>query len=1373
MQNDTRLERFRHLSPAKRALLLKKFTQQEQGNDKAPTIVPRQHRTPVALSFAQQQLFFLYLLDPSSPAYNVAISLRLLGPLQVDALIGGLQTIVQRHEILRTTIGMVDGQPQQMIAQQLTITPQIVDASSYSLEDQMQAVADEIATPFDLMHGPLLRAALLRVGEQEHLFILCMHHIVADGWSIGIVLRELNALYAAQVTGQPSPLLPLPIQYADYALWQREWLKGAAANDHLVYWRQQLAGAPTLLDLPVDHSRPAAQNYRGRTFSFQVPQSVRVALKSLSLNEGVTLFMTLLAAFQIVLYRYSGQEDFLVGTPIANRTRSETEGVVGCFINTLVLRSTLTSNLSFRSLLQHVRDTCLDAYAHQEVPFERIVEELQPRRDPGYNPLFQVMFILQNASGSTLDLPGLQIQPVEVHGDSAKFDITLSMTEYGQALEGVLEYNRDLFDHPTMERFVEHFVTILQSIVAYPARTIAELPWLTAQEEHYLLHEVNAPLSTTTNDASLSRCCLHELVAEQARRSPDAIALQQGSETLTYRAVELRATLLAARLRALGVGPEVLVGVCLPRSMTMVIGLLAVLKAGGAYVPLDPAYPEERLAFILHDTQIKVLLTQQTTFSHIATYQGIILSLDDWSACVPMKTEEIPASAVEPANLAYVIYTSGSTGRPKGVAITHASAVQLVRWAQRVYRQEELRAVLASTSICFDLSIFELFVPLSCGGRCVLVENALQWGMQLYEGEVTLVNTVPSVARELLNLGGLPATVQCINLAGEALPLAVVQRLVQETQVKRIYNLYGPSEDTTYSTVAHVPCTIAETPPIGRPIEGTWIYLLDQQRCLVPAGLSGEIYIGGEGLARGYLHRPDLTAERFVPDPYSGQPGARLYKTGDLARYRADGSIEFLGRLDDQVKVRGFRIELGEIETVLNAASSVRESVVVAQNDEVRGAYLAAFIILETDYTLNSDELRDFLQGYVPAYMVPSVFLPLKEFPLTPNGKIDRRALAAMQTSEAEPERTLIRPRDTIELQLLQIWEKALSTGSISVSDAFFDIGGHSLLAIHLMAQIQQMFEYKLPLEVLIQHGTIEHIAHLIREEHGPIQRTPLVALQTVGQDTPFFCVHPAGGSALCYIELARYFQRPFYGLQAEGLAQETAANATIEEMATCYITALQSVQPQGPYLIGGWSLGGVIALEIAQQLTRQGQEVALLTLIDTSFISSQEEVALPSQIDLFAGFALHLGLAQEQLQTFCEETSALPWNQQWAYGIQYMQDNGILPDDMDTLHVQRLFDLYQTIMQAWLQYRPRRYEGDTVLLKARNRTGHTDRDPTMGWENLVTADHLTVKDVPGDHYTLMRAPHVESLATQLQYSLNQASQHDTPQFHTPYSQRT
>ncbi|HVG10832.1 MAG TPA: non-ribosomal peptide synthase/polyketide synthase, partial [Thermoanaerobaculia bacterium] len=1001
--------------------------------------VPRERYLP--LSFSQERLWFLDRLDPGSPVYNIAAAVDFAGALDPRVLASSMSEIVRRHEALRTVFTERGGAAVQEILAPSPIPLPVVDLSglpgeSHREESERLALA-AARQPFDLAQGPLLRMTLLRTGSWTA--VLTLHHIVADGWSMGVFLRELSALYEGK------PLPELPVQYADYAVWQRAWLESGVLEEQLAYWRERLANAAQGLDLPTDRPRPAVQSLRGG----QVPVAFRTeSVAAFSRRHGVTPFMTLLAAFQALLGRLAGQEDVLVGAPVANRGQAEIEGLIGVFINTLVLRGDLSGDPDVAELLVRVRETTLEAYAHQDLPFERLVEELQPERDLSRPPLVQVLLAYQS---------GLSLESRPVSTGTSKLDLTLSLSE---ELDGYLEYDSALFDEATAFQFLRRFETLLAGLLSDPSLRFSELPMLDQAERRQLL-EWNGGGRFTGRPA-----CIHQLFEAQAARTPDAPALVHSDVTLTYRELDRRAGRVARRLRALGVGPEQRVGICMERTPALVIGLLGILKAGGAYAPVDPAYPRERQAFLLEDAGAPVLLTEEALLERLPPFAGRILLLEDEG---PDEGEWSPP-LVEPENLAYVIYTSGSTGRPKGVAIEHASASALIRWAAEVFPREELAAVLASTSVCFDLSVFELFVPLSLGGTVVLAANALE----LAEG-VTLINTVPSAMAELVRMGGLPASLRAVNLAGEPLPRELVDRIHERAPGVRVLNLYGPSEDTTYSTFAVIPPGEVRPPSIGRPVAGTRALVLDHWLRPAPAGVPGELFLGGAGLARGYLHRPDVTAERFVPDPWSAEPGARLYRTGDLVRYRADGNLDFLGRIDNQVKVRGFRIELGEIEAALESHPAVESAAVLALEGR-----LVAFIVPPA-----ASDLRSHLQARLPEFMIPSAWVPLAVLPLTPNGKVDRRALAQLGVPRADPAEASVAPRTPTEAQLARLWAEILKLDRVGVEDDFFELGGHSLLATRVVSRVREVFGVELPVRALFESPRVAALAARIEREQS------------------------------------------------------------------------------------------------------------------------------------------------------------------------------------------------------------------------------------------------------------------------------------------------
>ncbi|GJD16860.1 hypothetical protein RIVM261_018160 [Rivularia sp. IAM M-261] len=1049
--------------------------------DKQP-ICPVKRQENLPLSFAQQRLWFLAQLEPDSPFHSIPAAVRLQGKLNIEALQQSFNCIIRRHEALRTNFHTKEGQAVAVISQEKPLTLSIFDISNLPANQQQveikQQAAQEAQQPFDISSDLLLRVKLLRLGEQEHIVLLTMHHIVSDGWSIGILVEELATLYQAFCNGQPSPLPAPPIQYVDFTVWQRQWLQGQALETQISYWLNQLENAPKVLELPTDYPRQAIQTFRGATYSFELSKQLSASLNKLSQQQGSTLFMTLLAGFQILLWRYTGQNDIIVGSPIANRNRAEIEGLIGFFVNTLVLRTNLAGNPSFEELLQRVREVALGAYAHQDLPFELLVEQLQPQRDLSHTPLFQVMFVLQNTPVSALELPGLTLTPLESDSGTAQFDLTLSMTETESGLVGSFEYNSDLFEQSSIQRMAGHLQTLFSGIVANPQQRLSDLPLLTEFEQHQVLWQWN---DTEVEYSQLQ--CIHELFEAQVEKTPDAIAIVFESQQLTYRELNQRANQLAHYLQQLGVKPEVLVGICVERSLNMVIGLLAILKAGGAYVPLDPSYPTERIAFILEETQAPVLLTQTSLVPAMPQHQAIVVCLDtDWHL-IAQQSQENVFSQLTTDNLAYVIYTSGSTGRPKGVMIKHASTVAMLDWANKTFAIEARAGVLASTSICFDLSVFEVFVPLCCGGKVILIENALYLATLPAAFNVTLINTVPSVISQLIRNNSIPKTVQTVNIAGEPLQNQLVQQLYKQDNIQQVFNLYGPSEDTTYSTFAWIQKGANNTPPIGRPIHNTRTYLLDQNLHPVPVGVPGMLYISGAGLARGYFNQAELTADKFIPNPYGNLPGERLYKTGDLARYLPNGEIEYIGRIDNQVKIRGFRIELGEIETLLCQYPEVQEAVIAIYSPQADSQRIVAYVVPQKEQILTIPELRSFLESKLASYMVPAAFVTLEALPLTPNGKIDRKALIAPDTTRPELEVVYQPPQTEVEKTIADIWQQVLNVENVGIHDNFFELGGNSLLLVQIHSKLQKIFQKDFLLVEMFQHPTVSHLARYFSQE--------------------------------------------------------------------------------------------------------------------------------------------------------------------------------------------------------------------------------------------------------------------------------------------------
>jgi amino acid adenylation domain-containing protein len=1033
-------------------------------------------RFPV--SFNQQQLWFIDQMKPGRSVYNVPMSLRLRGQLNQAALQQGLNHLIGRHEVLRTTFQVENGEPVQVVAPRLVVELPVVDLKVLP-EAEREAEAQRLmrraaGQPFDLSCGPLVRAELLCLDQESHILLVTIHHIVFDGWSVDVLLRELAAGYTAFCAGHPPELAELPIQYADFAGWQQNDLTTAKVEDHLAYWCKELAGVPTALELPTDRPPAAIQHNRGAEQHFKLSSEMVSALRKLGQQQDATLFVTALAAFHVLLHRYSRQEQILIGAPFAGRTGREVEDLIGFFVNALPVKANLAENPPFDELLRRVRDTVWAVQTHQELPFEKLVRELHPSREKNRNPLFQVSMVHQVMPPETNWIPGLAIGFEEIIPPEAMFDLTLSVTERGNELDCALQYNADLFNASTVARLVGSYEKLIAGILANPKQRVSEIPLLTVAERHQLLVDWNNTAADFPRDK-----CIHELFEAQVERTPEAVAAVYGDGRLTYGELNDRAGRVAERLRRHGVGPEVLVGLYMERSLDLVVGVLGILKAGGAYVPMDPQYPRERVSFMLADAQPLAVLTQQSLRSQLPAHPAQVVCLDaqNEGASAP-GSQRADGRCPQADNLAYVIYTSGSTGQPKGVAIEHRNAVNFIQWGREAFSDAEMAGVLASTSICFDLSIFELFVTLSRGGKVILAENALQLSNLAARHEVTLINTVPSAIGELLKDSGVPPGVLVVNLAGEPLSPALVNRLYGLKTVKKVNDLYGPTETTTYSTFAlRQPDA---KPTIGRPLANTRVYILDDRQEPVPPGVAGELYIGGIGVARGYLNRPELTKEKFICDPFSAEPEARLYRTGDLCRYQANGDIEYLGRLDQQVKIRGFRIELGEIEAVLGEHEAIQESVVVARENKAEEKELAAYLVIREGRVPTVAELREHLMKKLPDYMVPIAFVTLEKLPLTPNGKVDRKALPVPAENRLGSGAEFVAPRTPTEQALAKIWAGLLGVERISIHDNFFALGGHSLMAVRLVFRVRKEFNVELPLRLISELPTIAQLGQAV-----------------------------------------------------------------------------------------------------------------------------------------------------------------------------------------------------------------------------------------------------------------------------------------------------
>lgn len=1372
-------QRITTLSPEKKALLLRhlqaKTQQQDAVEFRRPQAYDRGHTLHIPLSFAQQRLWLLDQLHPGEMSYTIPAAFWLEGALDTKVLHMCLQQLSARHESLRTTFQHVDGEPVQVIAPPEQSMCFIVDDLSNLPVAQREAEAQhrakqEICRPFDLQQGPLWRTYLWCLDHTSHVLLLCMHHIIADAWSFDILHQELMLSYQAGIEGKNARFARLPLQYADYAIWQRQWLQTSIMEQQRSYWRKQLAGPLPVLALPTDRPRPGRRTTHGASYPFAFPAQLGDALRQLCQQEGVTMFILLLAAFKCLLARYSGQCDIIVGTPVANRGHTEIERVFGLFVNTLAVRSDLAGDPSFLEIVRRVREAALGAIAHQDIPFEQLVDALRPERKMQEHPFFQTMFICQTSTTNQLELLPNQLvmRPLPLHTNTSKFDLTLFIWDQQTSgvLTAALEYSSELFDASTIARLAEHYLTLLQSIVAQPQQRLSQLSLLSDSEREQLLYTWNQPLGSSRLLESVS-----QRFEAQAKRTPEALAVLMENEHLTYHELNQRVNQFARYLHAQGVGPGVCVGVCLERSVQMVVALLAILKSGGAYVPIDPNYPRERISYMLTDAHIGMLVTQQCLGDFVAQlqFQGTCLYLDAaWPAitCSGLKNQDNTSDA---EGLAYIIYTSGSTGRPKGVQIPHKGLSNMLTFMQERLGITARDIFLSVTTLSFDIAALEIFLPLVTGACLALVSREVaadgqRLAQALQDTSATYMQATPATWNLLRLANWSGASSLNMICGGEALPDDLAAYLV--THGRHLWNAYGPTETTIWSTLKEIGPHDQVT--IGQPIANTQVYILDKALHPTPVGVPGELYIGGIALAHGYLHRPDLTAERFLPDPFSKVPGQRLYKTGDLALRLANSDIKHLGRLDYQVKIRGFRIELGEVEQILRSHPALQNAVLMVDDADANNIRLVAYLVRHQDaFPVSTDEVKSLLKEHLPAYMLPSAFVWLETLPMTPNGKIDRQALPAphAQTLEIRAER--LAPRNVLELQLVQIFEDLLQIQPISITDDFFESGGHSFLAIQLMARLRKQFGCDLPLSTLLEGATVERLALQLRRQNRQQVTTPLVKLQEKGPRPPFFCVHPAGGGVLCYTKLASHLgsDQPFYGLQARGRYGNETPQTSVEEMAASYLDAIHTVRPYGPYVLGGWSTGGNIAFEMALQLQRCGQQVAGLMLFDTPAVLPDKEALDDTSMLLWSiNDALHHLLKTQPLQkqVFLPEASIrqLSPDEQISYYLELGRRSGVLSPDVDASYMHRSLNLYRSVIRAVQDYRPAGvYKGRVTLFRASEIPPEAQGigpDMPESWQPYITQP-LQIRHVPGMHRQLMDEPFVSELASQLSACLTDA----------------
>ncbi|MDF9616382.1 amino acid adenylation domain-containing protein [Pseudomonas entomophila] len=1307
-------------------------------DDSAP--IPRRadEQASCPLSFSQRQLWFLDQLEPGNPFYNVPSALTLKGPLDVVVLERALNLLVERHAMLRTTFVSVDGEPRQVVHASKPLTLAVLDLRDLPETARQarlaEAVEADARAPFDLVNGPLLRAMLVRLAIDEHVWLYSVHHIVADGWSMGVILHEVATLYGDLLGGQAPSLAPLPVQYADYACWQRQHLDEQALQGQLDYWRRALADAPPLLDLPGDRPRPPVQRFVGATFSSTVDAATLAELNALARHTQGTLFNVLLAALDVLLWRYSGQRDLCVGTPFANRGRAELEPLIGHFINTLVIRQRLDPAQTFAALLRDVRANMLEVHAHHDVPFDRVVEALNPPRDPGHSPLFQVMMVLQNTPGAAVAMPGLTLSPHGTGSATAKFDLAFEWVERDAALHLLVEYNTDLFDRATIERLSHHYRHLLAQVVAEPKRALHELSLMDEHEREQVLHAWNASAALQSPID-----CVHRLVEAQAACHPQACAVTFEDRRLSYAELNAQANRLARHLRTLGVGPDVRVAVCVERSLELPVALLAVLKAGGAYVPLDPDYPVGRLGHMLGDSTPAVLLT-------LGSAQGIVrqaMQSAGWEA--PMLDLQVDAASwgrqasdnlaphevgVTPEHLAYVIYTSGTTGLPKGVMVAHRGLGNLLLWCLGVCG--EAGAMLHKIPFGFDASAWETFWPLATGGRLVIARPGGHFepgylANVVREQQVTAMVFVPAMLQLFLET---EAVSQCHSLkdvfcGGGELSPALARLFQARLPQARLHNVYGPTETTVINSI----WTLApgdEVPalrlPIGRPIANNRFHVLDDFDAPVPAGVAGHLHIGGVGVARGYLGLPALSAERFIDSPFVA--GDRLYRSGDLARYRADGQLEFLGRNDFQVKLRGVRLELSEIEARLQAFPGIAASVVLMLGEEAQHQRLVACCVVPQ--APDEQAVRAHLAETLPSAVLPSAYLWLDSLPLTVNGKVDRQALAERADHDlAARQVNLSSPRDHIELTLYQIWKSLLLAPHIGIRDNFFAVGGTSIAAIKMAYQIGQAFAVEVPVRVVLGHPTIEALGGWLRAGANPHQENSnLITFRSGDGQRNVVCIHPAGGTAFCYLSLAKVLPEALgvYGVQSPGLNPGEATEPTVEAMAEAYLRLIEPLLRR-PLVLTGLSFGGLVAYEMARRLRAAGRGQVSVVLLDTQ---GSDDPAFRAQIS-----TVDMAEFRDKLVRF----------------------NGMYPGIEDA-QVERYYHLYNHNRLAMAAYACPPEAGRVVLVQAREDLPRGQLRALRGFWRRRAGDGYLATLVQGGHWDMLESAEIHRVSRTIQREL-------------------
>jgi amino acid adenylation domain-containing protein len=1351
------------LSDSQRASLVARL---REGRAEAPAGITRRRAVldEIPLSFGQEQLWFIDQLAPGLPTYNIAGTLSFTGALDVGALSDAVGALMGRHEVLRTRLVNVDGRPRQVIDELVHGSElAVLDLSGMdpqAAEAELARVsAQESERPFVLARGPLLRTRLVRIAEDSHVLLVVVHHTVFDGWSFGVFTRELIALYEAAVTGAAPELAELPVQFADYALWERERLRGSVYDELASYWQQSLAGAASL-QLPADRVRPLLQTYDGGLETISMEGALLDRLKALGRSHGATLFMTLLAAFQVLLHRFSGQDDIVVGTVSANRSRDELAPLIGYLVNTLAIRSDLSGDPTFPELLERVRTATLGAYAHQDLPFAKLVETLRVHRDPGRHPVFQVGFNLAESYDTAFSAAGLIVEQKALQSTAAKFDLLLSAAERKDGLQIVASYASALFDRATVRRLLGHFQVLLAGIVADPEQPLSRLPVMSAADRRWEIAECNA----TAVEYPL--WCLHEKFEVQVKAMPDEVAVELDGARLTYSQLNAQANQVARRLRELGAGPEILIGVCMQRTSDRIAALLGILKAGSGYVPLDPEYPADRLAFMVEDAHMPVVITDDLSKASVPLAAAHVVSMDRDRAALSELESSNPSHPTEQSSVAYVIYTSGSTGRPKGVVVEHRQAVNFVTGEIEHWPLGPGDRVLQFASLNFDVSVLDMFGALLSGATLVLGKSETLLSpprlAELIRNERITFMCLPPAVLNLLAHEQFP-DLRVVIAGGEAFSSALVRSWARPGM--RFINGYGPTETTVGATMLECRDDGIDPPPIGLPLPNYTAYVLDGQLSPVPIGVAGELHLGGAGVARGYLNRPELTAERFIPDPFGDASGARLYKTGDVARRMPDGNLQFLGRLDDQVKIRGLRVELGEIEAVLAQHAAVLQAAVVVGADRAGQQQLVAYARTDPARpTPTPADLRLHLAGRLPGFMVPPHVLTLDAFPLSANGKVDRSRLPAPDS--AENAGAYLPPRTVIEAVLVDAFGTLLNLDRIGIDDSFFELGGNSLHAMQLIARLRKDLAVDTDVTTIFLAPTAAQLAAALQDKYGlrdcdldeddadqpavadegaargAAPAGSLVRLSYGSGTLPLYLIHAIGGTVYAYAPLARELADTYevWGIEAAGMRAGTTPLTSLAGMIDRYVTVIRAAQPSGPYRLAGWSFGGLVALRVAEQLNTLGERVAFVTLMDTPLHIHEEVTQTEAQLAAFYAADAARALGPDTGQPPDPASSTVADQLQWladrlTTGAEAM---GV------SAEMERRFEVYKAHLKLIAGYVPPAVHVDILVVGAQDST-----DNAAEWSRALPGNVRSIR-VPGDHYSFLDSPGVLQIAAAL-----------------------